>query len=106
MLISILVYCSNAESARTFNNFCFLHMHDVVVHDSNGEYHLKHLKIIVRKVREAGLKLELSECASFKWCLQNLGHLMSGEGICPLKRKVASLVNLAPLLMWQRLDML
>ena len=47
----------------TFNNFCFFHMDDALVHDSN-EDHLEHLKIFIR-IREAGLKLKVLKCAFF-----------------------------------------
>ena len=68
-----------------------------LVHDSNEGDHLKHLKIIFGNIREAGLKLKLSKLAFFKHNLQYLGNLISCKVIYPLKEKVASLVNLAPI---------
>ena len=50
----------------TLTNFCFFHMDDVLVHDSNEEDHNEHLKMIFLKIRETGLKLKLSKCALFK----------------------------------------
>ena len=72
-------------------------MDDVLLHDSNKKDHLKHLKMIFKKIRQAGLKLKLSKYAFFKRNLQHLGYLIVGEGIYPLKEKVASLVNLRSL---------
>ena len=50
----------------TLNDFCFFHMDDMLVYDSNEEEHLKHLKLILTKNRGAGLKLKLSKVAFFK----------------------------------------
>ena len=80
-----------------FNDFCFIHINDVLVHDSRENDHLQHLKIIFQRIREVGLKLKLSKFAFFKRHLQYLGHLISGEGIYPLKEKVEIILTLAPL---------
>ena len=74
-------------------------MDEVLAHHSNEEDHLKHLKMICIKMKEAGLKLKLSKHAFFKRHMQYLEHLISGERIYPLKEKVTSLVNQAPPLM-------
>ena len=63
----------------TFNNFSFFHMGNALVHDSNEEHHLEHLKMIFLRIRK-GLKLKLSKYAFFKRHLQYLGHLISGVG--------------------------
>ena len=57
---------------------------------------LSYLRISFEKIREAGLKLKLSSCSFFKKHLQYVRHLISGEGIYPLKEKVASLMQLVP----------
>ena len=66
----------------------FFHMDDVLLHDSSKNDHSEHLKMIFQKIREAGLKLKLSKCAFFKRHFKYLGHLISGEGIYPLKKKL------------------
>ena len=49
-----------------FNEFCFFHMDIVLVHDSSKKNHLKHLRMIHQKIREAGLRLKLSNIYSSK----------------------------------------
>ena len=39
-----------------FCKFCFIHMDDVLVHGSNKEDHLKHLKMTFEEIRKVGLK--------------------------------------------------
>ena len=74
-------------------NFCFFHMADVLVHDSNENYHFQHFKMIFQKIREAGLKLKLFKYAHFKSHLQYLGHLISGKGIYTLKETVETILT-------------
>ena len=44
------------------DHFCIVHMDDLLVFSETEEEHLKHLKIIFLKFREADLKLKLSKC--------------------------------------------
>ena len=55
-----------AEGIGTVNDFCFFHIDDVLIHDSNEEDQLKHVKMIFEEITKAGLKLKLSKCAFFK----------------------------------------
>ena len=48
------------------NNFCFFHLDNVLVHDSNEKDHQEHLRVIFQKIRETGLKLMWSKCAFSK----------------------------------------
>ena len=80
----------------SFSDFCFFHMDDILVYDSSKEEYLKLLRIHFSKVRQAGLNLKLYKCTFFKKHLQCLGHLISGEEMYPLKKKVASIAQLVP----------
>ena len=71
-------------------------MADVLVHDTDEDDCFEHLNMNFLEISEAGLTFMLSMCPSFTRHLQYLAHLISGEGLYPLKEKVASLVNLAP----------
>ena len=76
-----------------FNDFCLFHLNDILVH---YKYEEDHLKQKLEQIKEVGLELKLSKCAFFKRHLQYLGHLISSEGIYPLKEKVASLIHATP----------
>ena len=53
--------------------------------------HLKHLRIIFQRLKEAGLKLKRSKCDFMKMQIQYLGHLISSSGIQPLPEKLGSI---------------
>ena len=52
------------------------------------ETHLKHLKSLYEKLREADLKLKEIKCNFLKKHIQYLGHIVSGEGITPVPEKL------------------
>ena len=79
-----------------FNDFCFFHVDDILVHGTSKTDHLEYLKMILQKIREAGLKLKLSKCAFFNRFMQYSGHLISGKGILSLEEKVEMILDLVP----------
>ena len=68
--------------------FAFVYLDDVLIHSPDIETHLKHIRILFQRLREADLKLKGSKCNYFKTHVQYLGHLVSGNGIRPLPEKL------------------
>ena len=68
----------------TFNNCPFFHIGGVLINDSKEEDHLEHLKNNHSKDRRGRPEIE-----TFKRHLQYPEHIISDEGIYPLKEKVA-----------------
>ena len=52
------------------------------------ETHLKHLRSLFIKLREADLKLKEVKCNFLKMHIQYLGHIVSGKGITPMPEKL------------------
>ena len=46
--------------------------------------HLKHLRLLLERLRTADLKLKEVKCNFLKRHIQYLGHIVLGEGITPL----------------------
>ena len=61
---------------------------DIFVSSPDIRTHLKHLEILFQRLREVGLKLKESECHSLKEHIQYLGHLVSGQRIELLSKKI------------------
>ena len=68
--------------------FAFGYLDDVLIHSPDIETHLKYIRILFQRLREADLKLKDSKCNYFKTHVQYLGHLVSGNGIRPLPEKL------------------
>ena len=76
---------------------CFVFwIEDLLIYNQTEEEHLKHLELVFEKHREAGIKLKMSKCELFKKEIEYLGHLVSGQGISPMKQKIKAMTNLAP----------
>ena len=76
--------------------FAFGYLDDILVYSPNLETHLKHLRIIFQRLKDANLKLKESKCSFLKAHIQYLGHIISGEGIEPVPEKLESLKNMPP----------
>ena len=76
--------------------FAFGYLDDILIFSSGIEAHLKHLREVFLRLREAKLKLKASKCSFFKKHIQYLGHLVSGDGIEPLPEKLEAVENMPP----------
>ena len=48
------------------SEFAMVYLDDIIIFSRNEQEHLKHIEIIFRKLKEAGLKLKESKCDFFK----------------------------------------
>ena len=71
--------------------FTFGYLDDILVFSPDIETHLKHVRILFQRMREADLKLKESKCNFLKAHVQYLGHLISGKGIEPVPEKLESI---------------
>ena len=56
--------------------FAFGYLDDILIFSPDNETHLKHLREVFQRLREADLKLKASKCNFFKKHIQYLGHLV------------------------------
>ena len=75
-------------------NFAMAHLDDIIIFSQSEQDHLKHIKIIFKKLKKAGLKLKESKCDFCKKEIHYLGHLISVNGIQPLSEKLDSICNM------------
>ena len=71
-------------------------MKDLLIYNKTEEEHLKHLELVFEKFKVAGIKLKMSECKFFKNKIEYLGHLVSGQGMSPMKQKIKTIADLDP----------
>ena len=76
--------------------FAFGYLDDILVFNPDMESHLKHLRLLFERLRSADLKLKEGKCNFLKKHLQYLGHIVSGEGITPLPKKLDSIQKMLP----------
>lgn len=68
--------------------FCFVYMDDVIVYSKSIEQHAQHLSLILRKLREVNLKVQLDKTEFLHKEVAFLGHIVSRNGIKPNPEKI------------------
>ena len=76
--------------------FAFGYLDDILIFSPDMETHLKHLRILFKRLRSADLKLKEVKCNFLKKHIQYLGHMISGEGISPVPEKLESIQKMLP----------
>ena len=69
-------------------NFTMTYLDDIIIFSDTEEEHLAHIEEIFRRLEAADLKMKRSKCDFFKKHIHYLGHLISADGIRPLKDKL------------------
>ena len=77
-------------------NFTFAYLDDVIIFSENAEQHLKHIQIVLTKLKQANLKLNKSKHAFFKNEPHYLGHLLTTDGIKPQTEKIKAISEMKP----------
>ena len=72
---------------------CLVYLDDVIIVGSTFDEHLTHLRAVLNRIRDAGLKLKPAKC---NFCCQQvdfLGHVVSASGVQPDLGKVEKVSN-------------
>ena len=68
--------------------FAMTYLDDIIIFSDMEQEHLAHIEEIFKRLEAADLKMKRSKCDFFKKHIHNLGHLISADGIQPLKDKL------------------
>ena len=77
-------------------NFTLPYLDDDMIFSENAEQHLKHIQIVLNRLKQANLKLKKSKCAFFKKELHYLSHLLTIHGIKPQTEKTKVISEMKP----------
>ena len=70
------------------DGFAIAYMDDILVYSlDEKKTHLKYLQIIFMKLKKARLKINISKCSFHKKHLYYLGHVLTANGILPMREK-------------------
>ena len=61
--------------------FTLAYLNDVIIFSKLAEQHLKHIQIVLTRLKQAKLCLKKSKCLFFKQELHYLGHLLTMKGL-------------------------
>ena len=69
-------------------DFVAVYIDDILVFSPTLEQHLHHLKAVIMRIKEAGLKLKPMKCHYVRNEVEYLGHLITPEGLKPNSKLV------------------
>lgn len=72
-------------------DFVFGYIDDLLIASRNTEEHIQHIDIILRRLHEHQLTINIEKCEFGKTQLTFLGHLITPNGYCPLPSKVEAI---------------
>lgn len=67
---------------------CLVYMDDIIIFSSSFEEHVKDIRKVLRKLKEACLKIQLDKCYFFRREVQFLGHTVTKDGVKPNSDKI------------------
>lgn len=70
---------------------CLVYMDDIIIFSANLEEHVKNLKLLFKRLREAKLKIQLDKSEFLRKEVEFLGHVVTPEGIRPNPRKIEAM---------------
>lgn len=92
--------CGAAQTFQRFMHhvfqgleFMFVYQDDLAIASKNLEQHQHHMRIVLERIREYGLTLNVGKCVFAKSSINFLGHLVSADGVFPLPEKVKCINN-------------
>ena len=77
-------------------HFALAYLDDVFIFSESTEQHLKHIKIVLTRLKQTKHRLKKSKCLFFKQELHYLGHLLMTNGIRPESEKIKAISEMKP----------
>ena len=70
-----------------------VYLDDILVHSNTFVQHLRHLRLVLERIRHAGLKLSPKKCRLFQRQVRYLGHVIGREGVSLDPEKVKCVLS-------------
>lgn len=71
--------------------FVFKYIDDILIASKNMNEHIKHVEIVLKKLEEYGLRINVAKCNFGQSEIKFLGHMVTADGIAPLPEKVQAI---------------
>lgn len=92
--------CNAAQTFQRFVNhviqgldFCFAYLDDILIASKSEKEHLQHLRILLARLNEFGVVINIDKCVFGRPEIEFLGYLINQHGTRPNDSKVAVIKN-------------
>jgi hypothetical protein len=72
-------------------DFAFCYLDDILIGSSSTEEHLQHLHLVLQRLQEYGLVLNMEKCELARQEIDFLGHHITADGASPILRHVQAI---------------
>ena len=72
---------------------CLVYLDDIIVFGDSFDCTLQRLREVFDRLRTASLKLNPAKCSLFQKSVNNLGHVVSKDGVCADSSKIETIRN-------------
>ncbi len=83
----------NKVLRKYLRKFVEVYLDDVIIHSRIKEEHIKHVRVVLQKIREVNLKLKLTKCKQFEQELTFVRHRIIAKGIEPNPKNIKKIKN-------------
>jgi hypothetical protein len=90
------MYLMNSVFMLELNKFIMVFIDDILIYSKNLEDHVKHLHIVVQRLRDHHLYAKFSKCEFWLDTIKFLGHTISKNGISVDRSKVQEVMDWKP----------
>lgn len=82
-----------SEGGEELRKFVCVYLDDILIFSKTPEDHLRHLNIVLKRLREHRFYVKLKKCEFNKPEVKFLGHIVSAKGVKPDPAKVQSIME-------------
>ena len=91
---SVFQRTMNKVLAGLINKCVFVYIDDLVIYSSNPAEHAKHLRLVLERLKNAGLRIKTSKCTIAAPEVELLGYTVSEKGIRAQSSKISAIKQL------------
>lgn len=73
--------------------FVAIYLNDLLITGATVDDHLANLAAVLTRLKDAGLRLKRNKCTFMQEAVEYLGHRVDAEGLRPVQKKVAAIVE-------------
>ena len=83
----------SGSTTESGEDFVEVYMDDVLIFSETLEEHLEHIRLVLERLKKAGLKLKPSKCHFPRESVEYVGQLITPQGLKPNPKQVKAVVE-------------
>ena len=90
---AIFQHLMNDIFREFLDDFVVCYLDDILIYSKNEEDHKQHVRLVLEKLRNAGLYAKLEKCVFHQPQVEFLGYIISGEGLSMDPKKIQTVIE-------------